>query len=104
MGVLAKRIWGYPKSHLVNLGGGLRQCFSCCVKRVFLCGVDNQTGFNFDSKQWIEDRLIALSTDSPEDICSKAAEGGIISDDRDVSQLSLGYDHPVKWIAMFLFH
>lgn len=38
-------------------------CYSRCVRRTFLCGVDQETGVNYEHrKQWIRDRLEFLAS------------------------------------------
>ncbi len=52
----------YPRSHLVDPKGGVYHVCSRCVRRAFLCGTDQHSGFNFDHrKQWLESRILLLS-------------------------------------------
>lgn len=48
-------------------------CVSRCVRRTFLCGVDPYTGQSYEHrKQWVEDRLLFLSSVFSIDICGFA--------------------------------
>ena len=52
----------YPRSHLIDPDGGVYHICSRCVRRAWLCGTDQQTGFNFDHRrQWVEDRILKLT-------------------------------------------
>ena len=48
-------------------------CISRCVRRAFLCGTDTHTGQNYERRrQWIEDKLLALTDIFALDVCAYA--------------------------------
>jgi hypothetical protein len=53
----------YPRRQLVsNEEPGFYHCVSRCVRRAFLCGVDQLTGKNFEHRrEWIEERMFRLA-------------------------------------------
>jgi len=48
-------------------------CFSRCVRRAFLCGLDGLTQTSYEHrKQWLEDRIYTASTAFVLDLCTYA--------------------------------
>jgi REP element-mobilizing transposase RayT len=48
-------------------------CVSRCVRRSFLCGIDNYSGQSYDHRRgWVEERLLFLSAAFAIDICAYA--------------------------------
>jgi REP element-mobilizing transposase RayT len=48
-------------------------CVSRCVRRAFLCGVDDVSGQSYEHRrQWIEDKLLALAEVFALDVCAYA--------------------------------
>ena len=48
-------------------------CISRCVRRSFLCGIDQYTGKSYEHRrQWVEDRLILLARTFAIDVCAFA--------------------------------
>lgn len=53
----------YPRSQLISdEEPGFYHCVSRCVRRAFLCGVDERSGKSFEHRrQWIEDRIFKVA-------------------------------------------
>jgi len=63
-----------PRKNQVSLDAtSFYHCSSRCVRRAFLCGVDQQTGQTFEHRRgWIEERMLLLSKVFSMDICAHA--------------------------------
>jgi len=63
-----------PRETLVSIADTpYYHLISRCVRRTFLCGIDRETGKNYEHRrQWIEDRIRILSSLFAVDLCSYA--------------------------------
>lgn len=63
-----------PRSQLVNAADTpYYHVYSRCVRRAFLCGVDRDSGRNYEHRRgWIEDRLRVLASLFSIDLCAYA--------------------------------
>jgi putative transposase len=55
----------YPGSQIVSADEvGVYHCVARCVRRAFLCGLDVESGHDYDHrKEWIRERLEELAAD-----------------------------------------
>ena len=63
-----------PRKSLISLQDTpYYHCVSRCVRRTFLCGVDESTGKSYEHRRgWIEDKMLALAKVFAIDICAYA--------------------------------
>ena len=89
-----------PRKELVSLETTpYYHCVSRCVRRAFLCGIDNN-GVSFEHRrQWIEDKLLFLASVFAIDVCAYAILSNhthtVLHVDRDAA-LSWSIDEVIK--------
>jgi REP element-mobilizing transposase RayT len=82
-------------------------CISRCVRRAFLCGIDSVTGESFEHRrQWVEDKLLFLSSVFSLDICAYAVMSNhyhlVLHIDKDTAE-SWSMDEVIdRWHQLFL--
>ena len=66
-----------PRSRQISLSDTpYYHCVSRCVRRSFLCGIDNYSGQSYEHRRgWVEDRLLFLSSVFAIDICAQNKRG-----------------------------
>ena len=64
----------YPRSQIASADEvGVYHCVARCVRRAFLCGLDVESGHDYEHrKEWIRERLEELAAVFAIDICSYA--------------------------------
>ncbi len=64
----------YPRSQIVSADEvGVYHCVARCVRRAFLCGLDVESGHDYEHrKEWIRERLEELAAVFAIDICGYA--------------------------------
>ncbi|MCL1124776.1 transposase [Shewanella surugensis] len=63
-----------PRKAIVSMEDtSFYHCISRCVRRAFLCGVDNYTGQSYEHRRdWVENRLLLLAEIFSIDVCAYA--------------------------------
>jgi hypothetical protein len=63
-----------PRSSQISLSDTpYYHCISRCVRRSFLCGIDNYSGQSYEHRRgWVEKRLLFLSSVFAIDLCAYA--------------------------------
>jgi hypothetical protein len=64
----------YPRSQIVSADEvGVYHCVARCVRRAFLCGLDVESGHDYEHrKEWVRERLEELAAVFAIDICGYA--------------------------------
>jgi putative transposase len=64
----------YPRSQIVSADEvGVYHCVARCVRRAFLCGLDVESGHDYEHrKEWMRERLEELAAVFAIDICGYA--------------------------------
>ena len=97
----------YPRSQLINdEEPGFFHCVSRCVRRAFLCGVDQQSGKDFEHRrQWIEDRIFKLAESSAISVYAYAVMSNhchvVLRSDPRMSWQWSDREIAERWLAVF---
>jgi REP element-mobilizing transposase RayT len=98
---------GLPRSRYVREGQeGVYHCFSRCVRRAFLYGLDPLTGRDFSHrKAWILDRLRCLSTIFAIEVCAYAIMWNhyhvILRIRPDIATCWSDREVAIRWLSLF---
>ena len=96
-----------PRSQLVQAGtAGTFHCVQRCVRRAFLCGIDDYTGQSFEHrKTWVDARIALIATCFAADILAYAVMSNHlhIVVHIDPTQLTAWDDETVaeRWLTLF---
>jgi putative transposase len=98
---------GLPRSLYVKEGDeGVYHCFSRCVRRAFLCGIDKDSGRDFSHrKAWIVDRLRHLAAIFAIEVCAYAVMHNhyhtVLRTRPDLVLLWSDYEVAKRWLTLF---
>jgi putative transposase len=81
-------------------------CISRCVRRAYLCGQDDHSGYSFEHRrQWIVDRINLLSSIFSIDVCAYAIMSNhyhvVIHVDAEKAQSWSNHEVAERWLRMF---
>jgi putative transposase len=99
-----------PRSKYVQEGQeGVYYCFSRCVRRAFLCGLDAHTGQDFSyRKAWLVDRLRHLATIFAIEVCAYAIlwnhYHSILRTHPDIVAIWSDRAVAIRWLTLFPKH
>lgn len=84
-------------------------CICRCVRRAFLCGDDPMSGHNFDHrKQWVVDKIAALSKVFAIDICAYAIMSNhyhlVLKVNKDIAEAWSDEEVAMRWKCLFSGH
>jgi len=96
-----------PRKRLISLADtSYYHCISRCVRRAFLCGADQQSGFSFEHRrQWIVDRILLLSSVFTIDVCAFAVMSNhyhlVLHVDAERAQSLSSREVATRWLRLF---
>ena len=101
---------GLPRSQYVQEGQvGVYHCFSRCVRRAFLCGIDPQTRNDYSHrKTWLVDKLRELAAIFAVEVCAFAVMWNhyhtILRTRPDIVATWSDYEVASRWLTLFPRH
>jgi hypothetical protein len=98
---------GLPRSHYVKEGKvGVFHCFTRCVRRAFLCGVDPVSGRDYSHrKSWVVDRLRFLAGIFAIEVCAYAVMENhyhnVLRTRPDIVETWSDREVALRWLTLF---